>query len=89
MVGCCPTSDLFGKGEPILGEAYAEPSIGFPLPNKSDIGQAADQTTVLLFPPKILTLLTIGGNYFKSYINPSSIIEEKKFQLTYIPLAFY
>ena len=21
LVGCCPISDLFGKGEPILGEA--------------------------------------------------------------------
>ena len=42
--------------------------IGSPLPNKSDIGQAADQTTVLLFPPRISILLTIGFNYFKSYI---------------------
>ena len=33
---------------------YASPYIGSPLPNKSDIGQAADQTTVLLFPPRML-----------------------------------
>ena len=35
----CPISDLFGKGEPILGSAYASPNIGSPLPNKSNIGQ--------------------------------------------------
>ena len=35
----CPISDLFGKGEQILGSAYASPNIGSPLPNKSDIGQ--------------------------------------------------
>ena len=52
LAGCCPISDF----------------IGFPLPNKSDIGQAADQTTVLLFRPRISILLTIGFNYFKSYI---------------------
>ena len=66
LVGCCPTSDLSRKGEPILGEAYTEPNIGSPLPNKSDIGQAADQTTVLLFPPRILIFLIIRVNYFKS-----------------------
>ena len=42
--------------------------IGSLLPNKSGIGQAADQITVLLFPPRISILLTIGFNYFKSYI---------------------
>ena len=52
LAGCCPISDF----------------IGYPLPNKSDIGQAVDQTTVLLFPPRISILLTIGFNYFKSYI---------------------
>ena len=66
LVSCCPISDLFGKGEPILGEVQAEPNIGSPLPNKSDIGQAADQTAVLLFPPRILVLLIIRVNYFKS-----------------------
>ena len=35
----CPISDLFGKGQPILGSAYASPNIGFLLLNKSDIGQ--------------------------------------------------
>ena len=45
---------------------YASPNIGSPLPNKSDIGQAADQTTVLLFSPRILILLVIKGNYYKS-----------------------
>ena len=35
----CPISDLFGKRKPILGSAYASPSIGSPLPNKSAIGQ--------------------------------------------------
>ena len=34
-----PISDSFGKGERILGSAYASPNIGFPLPNKSDIEQ--------------------------------------------------
>ena len=52
LAGCCPISDF----------------IGSPLPKKSDIGQAADQTTVLLFPSRISILLTIGFNYFKSRI---------------------
>ena len=53
LAGCYPISDF----------------IGSPLPNKSDIGQAAGQTTVLLFLPRISILLTIGLNYFiKSYI---------------------
>ena len=52
MAGCCPISDF----------------IGSPLLNKSDIGQAADQTTVLLFLPRISILLTIRFNYFKNYI---------------------
>ena len=52
LAGCCPISDF----------------ISSPLPNKSDMGQAADQTIVLLFPPRISILLTIGFNYFKSYI---------------------
>ena len=51
-------------------ERKAELNIGSPLPNKSDTGsdtgQAADQTTVLLFPPRMLSLLIIRGNYFKS-----------------------
>ena len=41
-----------------------------PLPNKSDIGQAADQTTVLLFPPRILvyvSLTIMRSNYVKTY----------------------
>ena len=42
LVICCLISNLFGK-------AQAEPSIGFSLPNKSDIRQAVDQTTILLF----------------------------------------
>ena len=52
LVSCCPISDF----------------VGSPLPNKSDIGQAADQTTALLFPPRISILLTIGFSYFKSCI---------------------
>ena len=32
----------------------AEPSIGSPLPNESNIGQVADQTTVLLLLPRTL-----------------------------------
>ena len=31
----CPISDLFGKGEPILGSAYTSPNIGSSLPDKS------------------------------------------------------
>ena len=45
---------------------YASPNIGSPLPNKSNIGQAADRTTVLLFLPRVLILLVIRGNHFKS-----------------------
>ena len=82
LVGYCPISDLFGKGEPILGDAYASPDIGSSLPNKSDIGQAADQTTVLLFPPRMLILPIIQGNYFKSLTSPSCTIEQKQFQFT-------
>ena len=52
LAGCCPISDFIGSS----------------LPYKSDIGQAADQTTVLSFPPIISILLTTGFNYFKSYI---------------------
>ena len=40
------------------------------LPNKSDIGQATDQTTVLLFPPRILvyvSLTIMRSNYIKTY----------------------
>ena len=48
LAGCCPIFDF----------------IGSPLRNKSDIGQAADQTAVLLFS----IMLRIGFNYFKSYI---------------------
>ena len=35
----CPISDVFGKGGPIFGSAYASSNIDSPLPNKSDIGQ--------------------------------------------------
>ena len=59
LVGYHPISDLFGKGA----------NIG---PNKSDIGQAADQTTVLLFLPRILILLIIRVNYFNSSIMHSN-----------------
>ena len=65
FVGCCPLS------EPILGS---------PLPNKSDIGQAVDQTTVLLFPPRILvyvSLTIIRDNYFKNY-KPVHLAQLKK-----------
>ena len=44
--------ECLGKGELILRKAQAERSIGFPLPNKSDIGRAVGQTTVLLLPPE-------------------------------------
>ena len=53
LAGCCPISDF----------------IGSPLPNKSDIGQAADQTTVLLFPPRISIFLTIGFNASVSIVH--------------------
>ena len=60
-----------------------------PLLNKLDIGQAADKTTVLLFRPRMLILLTTRGNYFKSYLTgPSFPTEKKQFQFTYIPLPF-
>ena len=36
-LAACAISDLFSKGEPISGSAYASPNIGSPLPNKSDI----------------------------------------------------
>ena len=72
LVGCCLISDLFGKGEP---------NIGSPLPNKSDIGQAADQTTVLLFPPRKLILLVIRGNNFKSLTSPSCTTDQSSFNL--------
>ena len=72
LVGCCPTSDLFGKGELILGS---------PLPNKSDIRQAADQTTVLLFPPRKLILLVIRGNNFKSLTSPSCTTDQSSSNL--------
>ena len=45
-------SDLFGKLNLILGKALAEPNNSFPLPNKSGIGKAVNQTTVLLFLPR-------------------------------------
>ena len=51
MVGCCPISDLLGKRKLILAEAYAGRNIGFPLPNRSEIGQVVEQRTVLLFSP--------------------------------------
>ena len=54
--------------------------IGSPLPNKSDIGQAVDQTTVLLFPPRILvyvSLIIMRNNYFKSY-KPVHLAQLKK-----------
>ena len=36
---------------------------GSPLPDRSDITQAADQSTVLLFPPRMLISIIIKGNY--------------------------
>ena len=70
LAGCCPISDF----------------IGSPLPNKSDIGQAADQTTVLLFPPRISVFANNTIQLFQEpHLCPSCI---KKFQFTYIPLAF-
>ena len=33
----CSVSELFDKGNPAKGSAYASPNIGFTLPNKSDI----------------------------------------------------
>ena len=50
LISCCLISDLVGKGEPILGSAW----------------QAADQTNVLLFLPRMLILLIIRYNDFKS-----------------------
>ena len=50
----CPISDLFGKWELIMCKVQADPDQGSsPLPDKSDIGQAAEQTTVILYPPQI------------------------------------
>ena len=49
----------------------------FSLPNKSDIGQAADETTVLLFPHRMLILLVIRGNYFKSQTSSSCTTVQK------------
>ena len=57
LVGCCPISNLFGRGEP---------NIGSPLPNKSDIGQAADQTTVFIIPAQNINFASKKGNYFKN-----------------------
>ena len=62
LFGCCPMSDLFDNGELILGEAQIEPNIISPLPNKSDIGQTADLTTSLSFPPKIVTFYFNNDN---------------------------
>ena len=45
---------------------WVKRNIGSPLPNKSDIRQAADQTTVFLFPPRMLIFPIITGYYFKS-----------------------
>ena len=45
---------------------YASPNIRSPFQNKSDTGQAADQTPVLLFPPKIwdyVSLTIMRSNY--------------------------
>ena len=56
LVDCCPISDF---------AQYLSP-----LPNTSDIGQAADQTTVLSFPPRILvyvSLTIMKSNYIKTY----------------------
>ena len=50
LISCCLISDLVGKGEPILGSAW----------------QAADQTNVLLFLARMLILLIIRHNDFKS-----------------------
>ena len=51
------------------GKARADPNIVSPLPNKSDSGQAGDQTTVLLFSPKIfvyVSLIIIVSHYIKN-----------------------
>ena len=64
MVGCCPISDLFGKGEPILGEGKRAQYL-CPLRNKSDIGQAADQTAVLFIIPVQNLSLCLFNNYEK------------------------
>ena len=45
----------------ILFFFYASPNISSPLPNKSDVGQAADQTTVLLPPPKSLVYVSYAS----------------------------
>ena len=50
LISCFLISDLVGKGEPILGSAW----------------QAADQKNVLLFQPRMLILLIIRHNDFKS-----------------------
>ena len=50
LISCCLISDLVGKGELILGSAW----------------QAADQTNVLLVLPRMLILLIIRHNDFKS-----------------------
>ena len=55
-----------------MGEAQAEHNIASLLPNKSDIGQAADQTTVLLFLSRKLILLVIRGNNFMSLTSSPS-----------------
>ena len=49
--------------------------------NKLDIGQAADQTTVLLFQPRKLILLVIRGNNFKSLTSPSCTTDQSSFNL--------
>ena len=69
LVGCCPISDLFGKESRYWAKLTLSQYLSL-LPNKSDIGQAADQTTVLLFPPRILvyvSLTIMRSNYIKTY----------------------
>ena len=61
LISCCLISDLVGKGEPILGSAW----------------QAADQTNVLLILPRMLILLIIRHNDFKSS-EPVHLVQSRK-----------
>ena len=49
---------------------YKQSPISVSLPNKSDIEQAVDQTTVLIFSPRILVYISLTimiTNYIKNY----------------------
>ena len=83
-IGGCSISDLFDKGEPILGEASAEPNIGSPLLNKSNIGQAADQATILLFSPGILVLYFNSSNEVFQKLNWSTMHNWEKVVLIHL-----